>query len=289
MRVILLDGTYELFRHHFAVPSATDSNGREVGAMRGVLRSVAQLLEDGVTHLAVATDHVVESFRNELWAGYKTGEGIEPELFEQFHPLEESLTAMGVRVWAMTEFEADDALAAGAAQLARQPEVDEVWIATPDKDLAQCVDGGKVRQWDRRKDKLFGPDDVREKFGVGPASIPDYLALVGDAADGFPGLPGWGAKSTATVLAHYEHLEHIPASADDWEPRVRGAQKLAQTLCDQRDAALLFRRLATLRLDVPLDCDVAHVEWTGPRPEFGNWCQTLGLESLAGRLDRLRH
>jgi 5'-3' exonuclease len=254
--VHLIDGTYELFRHFYAVPPDQDGEGREVGAVRGVVASVLGLVRGGATHVAVATDHVIESFRNAMWPGYKTGEGIDPALFSQFPLLEEALTAEGIVVWPMVEFEADDGLASGAAAAAADERVERVIICTPDKDLAQCVRGTRVVQLNRRTRVTFDEAGIVEKFGVLPRSIPDYLALVGDAADGFPGLPGWGAKSTATVLARYGHLEAIPAEAGDWDVRVTGAGRLATTLRDAFDRALLFRDLATLRTDIPLFADV---------------------------------
>jgi len=282
VQVHLIDGTYELFRHYFAVPSRTSASGREVGAYRGVLGNVLTLLEEGATHVAVATDHVIESFRNDLWPGYKDGSGVEPDLRQQFEPLEDALRAMGVAVLPMVEFEADDALAAGAHLAAADDRVTEVRICTVDKDLAQCV-GGKVVQWDRRKDLLLDVDGVREKFGVGPESIPDYLGLVGDSADGFPGLPGWGAKSTATVLVRYLHLEDVPSSADDWDITVRGAAKLAATLADQLDLALLFRRIATVERDAPVGSSVDEYGWTGPGPDFLTVCEDIDAVGLAER------
>jgi 5'-3' exonuclease len=256
MEVHLVDGTYELFRHYFALPSSRDDSGREVAAARGVVASVRAMIREGATHVAVATDHVIESFRNELWPGYKTGEGIEPALFEQFGLLEELLSEAGVVVWPMVEFEADDALASGAAAAARDPRVDRVIVCTPDKDLAQCVSGTRVVQLDRRKREIRDEAGVVKKFGVSPESIPDYLALVGDAADGFPGLPGWGPKSSAAVLAKFHHLEAIPADVGDWHVDVANAGGLARTLAAQREAAMLFRTLATLRTDIPLFQDV---------------------------------
>jgi 5'-3' exonuclease len=284
--VHLIDGTYELFRHYFAVPSRRSVSGAEVGALRGVLGNVLALLETGATHVAVATDHVIESFRNELWADYKDGSGVEPDLLEQFGPLEDALVAMGVTVWPMVEFEADDALAAGAAMAAGDDRVREVRICTVDKDLAQCV-GGKVVQWDRRKDVLLDAGAVREKFGVPPASIPDYLALVGDSADGFPGLRGWGAKSTATVLARYGDLESIPDDAADWDIAVRGAAKLAATLAEQRDLAVLFRRIATVRLDAPVSSGVDELCWEGQAAGFEDVCIEIDAPDLATRAARL--
>jgi 5'-3' exonuclease len=250
-----------LFRHFYALPSARDADGREVAAVRGVLASLRALVKDGATHVGVATDHVIESFRNALWAGYKTGEGIDPALFAQFPLLEDELVAAGFVVWPMVEYEADDALASAAAIAAADPRVDRVVIATPDKDLAQCVRDPKVVQLNRRTGVIFDEAGVVAKFGVAPASIPDYLALVGDAADGFPGLPGWGAKSTATMLARYEHLEAIPADPKRWEPRVTGAARLAATFQQNFELALLFRRLATLRADLPLFSDVETLRW----------------------------
>jgi 5'-3' exonuclease len=261
--VHLVDGTYELFRHFYAMPPARDEAGREIAAVRGVLASIRGLLREGATHVGVATDHVIESFRNELWAGYKTGEGIEPALLAQFPLLEEALVAAGIVVWPMVEVEADDALASAAAAAARDPRVERVVICTPDKDLAQCVRGTRVVQLNRRTRTFFDEAGVVAKFGVPPASIPDYLALVGDAADGFPGLPGWGAKSAAAVLAKYGHLEAIPVDPRDWHVNVAGAARLAQTLDRERDAAMLFRELATLRADVELFGDVDELRWNG--------------------------
>jgi len=283
VNVHLVDGTYELFRHFFAVPPAQDNEGREVGALRGVLGSVLALLEGGATHIAVATDHIVESFRNRLCNGYKTGEGIDPALLSQFHPLEGALTAMGVVVWPMLEFEADDALASGAAMAAADARVERVFICTPDKDLAQAVVGRRVVQYDRRASTIRGADDVVKKFGVPPASIPDYLGLVGDSADGYPGLPGWGAKTASTVLARFGHLESIPASAADWQVTVRGAAKLAATLVEYQALARLFRELATLRTDAPVSKTVEDLRWNGPRPEFFELCTRLDAGSLFRR------
>ncbi|MEK6273191.1 MAG: 5'-3' exonuclease H3TH domain-containing protein [Actinomycetota bacterium] len=286
MRVHLLDGTYELFRHFFAVPSHRDPGGTEVGAVRGVLGTVLTILEDGATHLGVATDHVIESFRNELWPGYKTGAGVDPDLLAQFPLLEEAIEALGVRVWAMVEQEADDALAAAAEHAAADGRVEQVLICTPDKDLAQCVAEARVVQLDRRHRRLFDEAGVREKFGVGPASIPDWLALVGDSADGFPGLPGWGAKSASVVLARYEHLERIPEEASDWDLAVRGAPKLAATLVAQRDLAMLFRDLATLRTDAPVGT-VDDWRWRGAAPALEEWAERLGAPGMVERARRL--
>jgi 5'-3' exonuclease len=286
VRVHLLDGTYELFRHFFAVPSHRDADDTEVGAVRGVLGTVVTILEDGATHLGVATDHVIESFRNELWPGYKTGAGVEPELLAQFPLLEEAIEALGVRVWAMVDQEADDAMAAAAARAADDERVEQVLILTPDKDLAQCVSGERVVQLDRRQRRVLDQEGVREKFGVGPASIPDWLALVGDSADGFPGLPGWGAKSASAVLARYEHLDQIPEQASGWDVEVRGPAKLAATLVAQRDLATLFRDLATLRTDAPVGA-VDDWRWLGPTPAFQQWAERLDAAGLAERAHRL--
>ena len=256
MDVHLVDGTYELFRHFYALPPARDAHGREVAATRGVVASVRGMIREGATHVAVATDHVIESFRNPLWAGYKTGEGIDPDLFAQFPLLEDALRDAGIAVWPMVEFEADDALAAGAALAAADPRVERVYICTPDKDLAQCVRGTRVVQLHRRTRVLVDEAGVIAKFGVPPASIPDYLALVGDAADGYPGLPGWGAKSSAALLARFGHIDAIPSDWHDWHVNVAGPARLAKTLADQRDLALLFRTLATLRTDIPLFDDI---------------------------------
>ncbi len=285
--VHLVDGTYELFRHHFAVPSHLDPDGMEVAAVRGVLGTVMGMLEQGATHLGVATDHVVESFRNDLWIGYKTSAGMDPELLAQFPLLEDGLRALGVTVWAMVDLEADDALAS-AARLARDDDrVKRALICTPDKDLGQCVEDPRVVQLDRRQGgKLLDEAAVRERFGVGPRSIPDYLALVGDSADGFPGLPGWGAKSTATVLARYEHLAAIPDDVTAWEVDVRGAAKLAATLAEAREAAELFLDLATLRTNADVGA-VDDWEWRGATPELDAWAKRLGAENLVVRAERL--
>jgi 5'-3' exonuclease len=268
LKVYLVDGTYELFRHYFAVPKARDANGREVGAVRGVLASMLALMRDDVTHIAVATDHVIESFRNNLWSGYKTGEGVEPDLLSQFPLLEEVLIAAGIAVWPMIEYEADDALASAAALSAKDRRVEQVVICTPDKDLSQSVRGTRVVQLIRRTGVILDEAAVIAKFGVPPASIPDYLALVGDAADGYPGLPGWGAKSTAAVLAKYGRIESIPASCSDWNLNVANAATLADTLVRQREQAVLFRTLATLKTDIPLFKKVDELSWAGPTPGF---------------------
>jgi len=287
VRVHLLDGTYELFRHFYAMPKQSDRDGHEVAAIIGVLGSVLGMFEGGATHLGVATDHVIESFRNDLWAGYKTSEGIEPALLAQFHPLEDDLRAMGVVVWAMEEFEADDALAAAAHRAAASPGVEQVIICTPDKDLSQCVRGERVVQFDRRKREQRDERGVVARFGVGPASIPDYLALVGNFANGFPGIPGWGEKASGAVLGRYTHLERIPVKSTEWSVPVRGAARLAATLEEHRTLALLFRKLATLRTDVPVFDDVEELHWRGPLPDFQGVAQRLGMQGLWDRARRI--
>ena len=285
MEVHLVDGTYELFRHYYALPSARDAGGREIAAVRGVVGSILGMINAGATHVGVATDHVIESFRNDLWAGYKTGDGIEPELLSQFHPLEDALTAMGVKVWAMVEFEADDALAAAAHRAAQLPDVEQVIICTPDKDLSQCVVGERIVQFDRRKRETRNEAGVVARFGVGPTSIPDYLALVGDSADGFPGIPGWGEKASGALLGRYKHLEQIPASPSTWDVPVRGAARLSGALEQNRELAVLFRTLATLRTDVTVFADLDELRWRGPRAEFE---QTAGRLGVPGLWDRAR-
>jgi 5'-3' exonuclease len=279
LNVHLIDGTYELFRHYYALPSAKDSAGREVAAVRGVVNSVLGLITAGATHVGVATDHVIESFRNGLWSGYKTGAGIEPELFAQFPLLEDALSALGITVWPMVVFEADDALAAAAAVAERDARVERVFICTPDKDLAQCVRGTRVVQMDRRTRIVRDEAGILAKFGVPPASIPDYLALVGDAADGYPGLPGWGAKSAAAVLAKFGHLESIPDDWQVWSVNAASPARLAKTLAAERERAFLFRTLATLRTDFPLLDSVDDLQWQGPTPAFA---------PLAAQLDASR-
>jgi len=281
--VHLIDGTYELFRHFFAVPPATDVNGQEIGAVRGVLHSVLSMVERGATHIGVATDHVVESFRNELYDGYKTSEGVPPELLSQFPILEEALEAMGVVVWPMTYFEADDALASAAAKAAQDERVRQVIICTPDKDLSQCVVGTRVVQLDRRRETIRDEAGVVEKFGVRPESIPDYLAVVGDSADGFPGVPGWGQKSTALVLSQYPRLEDIPKDFRAWHPSIRSALRLSTSLFNSWEEALLFRTLATLRLDAPVFESVDGLRWNGPRERFEEQCRRMKSVDLLNR------
>jgi 5'-3' exonuclease len=279
LKVYLIDGTYELFRHYYAVPSSRDDDGREVAAVRGVVGSILGMINRGATHVGVATDHVIESFRNGLWPGYKTGAGIDPDLLSQFPLLEEALAALGVLVWPMIEFEADDALAAAAVMAAADPRVEQVLICTPDKDLAQSVIGTRIVQLNRRTNVTLDEAGVIAKFGVAPASIPDYLALVGDAADGYPGLTGWGAKSSAAVLARYRHLEEIPEDYRTWGVNAANAGALSTTLARDRDRAFLFRDLATLRTAIPVFTDVDELRWTGPTDAFA---------ALAARMDRAR-
>lgn len=290
MKVHLVDGTYELFRQHFGSANRRGESGREAGpydATIGVLTSTLQLIEDGATHVGVASDHVIESFRNELWDGYKTSEGMLPELLEQIPIMEDALTRMGVTCWAMVEWEADDALGAAADVADRDERVEQVLIVTPDKDLGQCVKGRRVVQYDRRKREIIDEDAVREKFGVGPESIPDYLGLVGDTADGFPGLPGWGAKSTSLVLARYGHLEDIPTEAALWDVEgLRGAAKLSKTLQDQMELAVLFRVIATVDREVPVGT-VDDWAWKGPTADFRDVCDRLGIPALATRASAL--
>ncbi len=282
MQLHLVDGTYELFRYHYS------PNNRDLdrGAAVGVVNSMLQLVEDGATHIGIATDQVIESYRNDLWASYKDGSGVDPQLKAQFPLVEELLAAAGFAVWPQTTFEADDGLAAGAALGCADDRVEQVIICTPDKDMAQLV-GGKVVQYDRRQDRWYDTEGVQEKFGVLPESIPDYLALVGDSADGFPGIPGWGAKSTATVLARYLHIEQIPAAAGQWEVTVRSAAKLAAALQDDMEHALLFRTLATLQPDAPVSAAVEDLEWTGPTEGFSALASSLDADRLVERADRL--
>jgi 5'-3' exonuclease len=288
MNVHLIDGTYELFRHFFAVPAAADVSGQEVGAVRGVIASVLSMIEHGATHIGVATDHVVESFRNDLYPGYKTSEGVPPELLSQFPILEEALEAMGVVVWAMVYFEADDALASAAGKATRDERVRQVLICTPDKDLSQCVVGSRVIQLDRRRDVLRDEAGVVAKFGVLPQSIPDYLAVVGDSADGFPGVPGWGSKAAALTLSQYPHLEDIPKDWQEWHPSIRKARLLSESLRSSWNNALLFRTLATLRLDVPVFEAIEDLRWKGPRPNFEEQCRRMKSPDLVRRAERAR-
>lgn len=285
--VHLVDGTYELFRQYFGRPGHETADGREVGATRAVLRNMLAMLDDGATHVGVATDHVVESFRNDLYAGYKTSEGMDPLILAQFPWLEEGLRALGITTFAMVAHEADDALAAAAVVADADERVEKVLICTPDKDLAQVVRAGRIVQFDRRKDKIYDVEDVVEKYGVPPASIPDWLGLVGDSADGFPGLPGWGAKSAATVLARYGHIEDIPLSAGQWDITVRSGAKLAQTLADNMADALLFKTLATLALDAPTIDSVDELRWVGPTGELPSFAESIDAPDLVAKAERL--
>jgi 5'-3' exonuclease len=285
--VHLVDATYELFRSFFGAPPSRAPDGREVGATRGVLSSLLYLVqEEGATHVGCATDHEIRSFRNELYPGYKTEEGVDESLLSQFPLVEEAMTALGLVVWPMVEFEADDALASAAARFAK--DAAQVRIATPDKDLAQCVRGTHVVMLDRRRKLVIDEAGVREKYGVTPRSIPDWLALVGDSADGFPGLPGWGAVSAAAVLDKYGTIEAIPDSAASWGVKVRGAERLAVTLAERREEALLYKRLATLREDVPIRESLADLEWRGARPELRAFCARIGFGQFPQRVRRWR-
>jgi 5'-3' exonuclease len=283
MNIYLIDGTYELFRYFFAVPPAKDINGGEVGAVRGVLGTVLTMVDQGATHIGVATDHVVESFRNNLYAGYKTSEGVDPQLLSQFPILEQALQAMGVLVWPMVEFEADDALASAAAKSEQDKRVDQVLICTPDKDLSQCVSGTRVVQLDRRRESTRDEAGVVAKFGVAPKSIPDYLALVGDSADGYPGIKGWGEKAAGGVLSLYPRLEDIPKNWHEWNPILKRARALSESLFASWDDALLFRKLATLRLDVPVFETIEDLRWKGPHADFEEYCRQLNSSTLFKR------
>jgi 5'-3' exonuclease len=288
MKIHLIDGTYELFRYFFALPSALDVTGQEIAAVRGVAASVLSMIEAGATHIGVATDHVVESFRNELYAGYKTSEGVPPELLSQFPILEDVLGALGVVVWPMIEFEADDALASAAMKAALDQGAEQVIICTPDKDLAQCVVGTRVVQLDRRREILRDENGIVEKFGVKPQSIPDLLAVVGDSADGYPGLPGWGMKAAALTFSQYAHLEAIPKNWQEWHPSIRRARALSESLFSGWDEAVLFRTLATLRLDVPVFNSINELRWKGPRADFAALCKRLRIPELASRAEAAR-
>jgi 5'-3' exonuclease len=283
MDIHLVDGTYELFRHYFAAAPPAGANGNEFAAVRGVMASVLGMIEAGATHVGIATDHVIESFRNELYPGYKTAEGVPEPLLAQFPVLEGGVRALGITVWPMVLYEADDALASAAGNAARDERVARVWICTPDKDLAQCVAGTRVVQFDRMRKVVRDEAGVIAKWGVRPESIPDYLAVVGDSADGYPGLPGWGAKAAALTLSQFPHLENIPADWRKWNPAVRGAKRLAAVLGEQWNDALLYRTLATLRLDVPVFEFVDDLQWKGPAPECERFCQRIGAPNLYDR------
>jgi 5'-3' exonuclease len=289
MKIHLVDGTYELFRNYFGAPKRKSPDGREVGATVGFLRSMIALLgQPGTTHVACAFDHVIESFRNKLYPGYKTGEGIDPELLTQFPLAEKAASALGLVVWPMSEFEADDALATAAARFKNAKDVKQVVICSPDKDLAQSVRGKKVVCWDRRREIVYDEKGVVQKFGVHPESMPDWLALVGDAADGYPGIKGWGEKSATAVLSRYKHLESIPQDHKKWKLTVSRAQSLSENLEGHRDDALLFRRLATLREDVPLKEKIGDLEWRGAHKRLKQLCHDLGVEELPKRISTWR-
>jgi 5'-3' exonuclease len=292
MKIHLVDGTYELFRNHFGAPPKKAPDGREVGAALGLLRSLLMLLgSPEVTHVGVAFDHVIESFRNDLFAGYKTGEGVDPILMAQFPLAEEVVSALGVVVWPMVKFEADDALATATARFKKNKRVDQIVICSPDKDLAQLVEGKTIVCWDRRREIVIDEKGVVEKFGVRPRSIPDWLGLVGDSADGFPGIPGWGAKSSSTVLARYEHMESIPADSTKWKLKSISpgrAASLAENLLQRREEALLYRRLATLRTDVPIKEKLSDLKWQGAHSRLKKLCRELGDERIPERIPRWR-
>ncbi|HTM46886.1 MAG TPA: 5'-3' exonuclease H3TH domain-containing protein [Polyangiaceae bacterium] len=290
MKVHLVDGTYELFRAYYAMPSSQNATGIEVAATRGLCRSLITLLrEPGVTHVACAFDHVIESFRNDLFAGYKTSEGIEPELWAQFPLAERATRALGIVTWSMVEFEADDALATAAARFTTDPRVTQIVICSPDKDLTQCVQQARVVTWDRMRGNVLDEAGVREKFGVAPASIPDYLALVGDSADGIPGIPRWGAKSSAALLAHFGQIEHIPEDANRWPVQPRGAAALCASLNERRSDAALYKRLAILRSDVPLVESLDDLQWQGAdRALLTQLCEEIEDPGLLERVGRFR-
>jgi len=285
MKIHLIDGTYELFRNHFGAPPRKAPDGREVGATLGLLRGLLALLAaPGVTHVACAFDHVIESFRNELYPGYKTGAGVDPNLIAQFPLAEDAVSALGLTVWPMVEFEADDALASAVARYQNEPALEQIVICSPDKDLAQLVSGARIVCWDRRRGIVIDEEGVVAKYGVRPASIPDWLALVGDSADGFPGVPGWGEKSAAAVLVRYGHLEDIPDDPQTWGLPAARAARLAESLAQHKADALLFRRLATLREDVPLQESLDDLAWQGARPRLREICRSLGDEKFPERV-----
>ena len=292
MNVHLIDGTYELFRNHFGAPPKKTADGREVGATLGLLRSLLMLLTSpGVTHVGVAFDHVIESFRNDLYTGYKTSEGVDPDLLAQFSLAEEAVSALGVVVWSMVEFEADDALGTAVKRFSKSKSVEQILIGSPDKDLAQLVSGQRIVCWDRRKDVILDETGVREKFGVLPESMPDWLALVGDSADGYPGIPGWGAKSASAVLAQYMHMEAIPDDPTKWQvPSISAgrAASLAESLAQRREEAKLYKQLATIRQDVPLQEKLNDLKWQGADEQLKELCHELGDEKIPMRVPKWR-
>ena len=288
MRIHLVDGTYELFRHFFGAPSHITSDGKEVGAVRAVASSMLSLIEQGATHIGIATDHVITSFRNELYEGYKDGSEIDPVILSQFLPLEEVLDVLGFTVFPMIEYEADDGLGAAAHKAAQQTGVQQVIICTPDKDLGQCLTSDeKIIQYDRRKQARITYQTVIEKFGVSPESIPDYLGLVGDTADGFPGIKGWGAKSSASLLSHYHHIENIPNDFNEWIPQVRSSQKLSETLNDDYELALLFKLIATIDYDAPTFETVDDLRWSGPKQNYDAFLRSIDGERIIQRLESI--
>jgi 5'-3' exonuclease len=287
MKIHLVDGTYELFRSFYGPPPKKAPDGREVGATIGLVRSLLLLInETGATHIGCAFDHVVESFRNDLYAGYKTGEGIDPDLFSQFSLAEEAVTQLGIVAWPMVEFEADDAIATAAVRFKDEPAVDQVVICSPDKDLTQLVSGDHVVCWDRRREIIYDEPAVIEKYGVSPTSIPDYLALVGDSADGIPGIKGWGAKSSATLLSKFQHIENIPEDTEQWDMTPGRARKLAENLASHKEEVGLYRELTTLRTDVPLEENLADLEWRGAHEGFKEFCAQLGADDIPDRVPR---
>jgi 5'-3' exonuclease len=292
MKIHLVDGTYELFRNHFGAPPKKSASGQEVGATLGLMRSLLMLLQSpDVTHVGVAFDHVIESFRNDLYTGYKTGEGVDPILLAQFPLAEEAVAALGVVVWPMVEFEADDAIASAAHRFRKTKSVEQIVVCSPDKDLSQVVSGDHIVCWDRRREIIINEAGVVEKFGVGPQSIPDYLGVVGDSADGFPGIPGWGAKSASAVLAHYKKLEAIPKDAAKWKvPSISAGRtaSLAESLSKNWEDALLFRKLATVRTDVPLEENLNDLKWQGAHKKFTEFCKNLGDEKIPLRISKWR-
>ena len=288
MRIHLIDGTYELFRHFFGAPSHINSKGQEVGAVRAVASSMLSMVNQGATHIGIATDHVITSFRNELYDGYKDGSDLDPVILGQFNLLEEVLDSLGFMIFPMVDFEADDGLGAAARKAALNPDVEQVIICTPDKDLGQCLtQDEKIIQYDRRKELRITYETVIEKFGVAPESIPDYLGLVGDTADGFPGIKGWGAKSSATLLSHYHHIENIPNDHMEWAMQVRSSQKLSETLNTDYELALLFKLIATIDYEAPTFEKVSELKWNGPKDNYENILKSIDGDRILQRLDKM--
>lgn len=288
MRIHLIDGTYELFRHFFGAPSHINSKGQEVGAVRAVASSMLSMVNQGATHIGIATDHVITSFRNELYDGYKDGSDLDPVILGQFNLLEEVLDSLGFVIFPMVDFEADDGLGAAARKAALNPDVEQVIICTPDKDLGQCLtQDEKIIQYDRRKELRITYETVIEKFGVTPESIPDYLGLVGDTADGFPGIKGWGAKSSATLLSHYHHIENIPNDHMEWAMQVRSSQKLSESLNTDYELALLFKLIATIDYEAPTFETVSELKWNGPKDNYENILKSIDGDRILQRLDKM--